>query len=166
MTQPARSATEHTATSRLSISLRVALIGINLLILLLPIAGLQLMRLYESSLVRQTESALIAQGAFVAAFYRSIIERRGTQDFAALSKPNPKPLPDLKTGNWYPRPATLDLATSPVMPPFPDPLPLSPSLPATVGTTSPQGIGTEAMRLGKPTKSHLKGRTANNAGGH
>ena len=40
-------------------SLRTLLIAINLVVLLLPLAGIQLMRLYESALVRQTESALM-----------------------------------------------------------------------------------------------------------
>ena len=74
-------------------SLRTLLIAINLVVLLLPLAGIQLMRLYESALVRQTESALIAQGAFVAAFYRSIIAQQGTQDWANMSREIPEDSP-------------------------------------------------------------------------
>ena len=61
------------------VSLCTVLIGINLTVLLLPVAGIQLMRLYESALVRQTESALIAQAAFVAAFYRSLAMEQAAQ---------------------------------------------------------------------------------------
>ena len=101
-------------------SVRSALIGVNLIVLLLPIAGVQLMRLYESALVRQTESSLIAQGAFIAAFYRSLIRTHGTKDFARMSAPFPEGVGPAREGDWYPRPPTLDLSESELMPPFPE----------------------------------------------
>lgn len=134
---------------RITISLRVALIGINLLILILPIAGVQLMRLYESALVRQTESALIAQGAFVAAFYRSMIDRQGTQNFQALSKALNTTASPPQNGSWLPRPPTLDLATSRVLAPFPDAIALPTS-------ASSQGQRSEAKRLGALLNPTLK----------
>ncbi len=102
------------------LSLRSVLIGINLVVLLLPVAGIQLMRLYESALVRQTESALIAQGAFIAAFYRSLVLEQGTQNWEILSRPLDTTLPTWRDGEWLPQPPVLDLATSPVLEPFPD----------------------------------------------
>lgn len=51
--------------------LRTILIVLSLFVLVLPVVGIQALRLYESALVRQTESALIAQTAFVAASFRS-----------------------------------------------------------------------------------------------
>ena len=110
------------------ISLRLLLIAINLAVLVLPVAGIQLMRLYESALVRQTESALIAQGAFVAAFYRSLLreEKARTEGAAALvtiSRPISDPDDQWRDGRWSPRPPTLDLAESPILPPFPDGVP-------------------------------------------
>lgn len=102
-------------------SLRTLLIAINLVVLLLPLAGIQLMRLYESALVRQTESALIAQGAFVAAFYRSIIAQQDTQDWTDMSRKIPADSPLAQQGQqWLPQPPVLDLASSPTLPPFPD----------------------------------------------
>jgi signal transduction histidine kinase len=93
------------------ISLRSLLIAINLFILLLPLAGIQLMRLYESALVRQTESALIAQGAFISAFYRSIwVEMREGSTLGLEFMP----------GDWRPHAPTLDLAESDILAPFPD----------------------------------------------
>ena len=102
-----------------TVSLRSVLIGVNLVVLILPLAGIQLMRLYESALVRQTESALIAQGAFVAALYRSIVAEQGTQDWLAMSREID--LSDAqKEDRWVPYLPSLDLATSKVLPPFPD----------------------------------------------
>ena len=100
-------------------SLRSLLIGINLVVLVLPLAGIQLMRLYESALVRQTESALIAQAAFVAAFYRSFVKEQGNQDWLDISRELPQATA-IRDGRWVPQPATLDLAASPTLPPFPD----------------------------------------------
>ena len=105
------------------LSLRSVLIGINLVVLLLPVAGIQLMRLYESALVRQTESALIAQGAFIAAFYRSLVLEQGTQNWDTLSRPLAETAPTWRDGDWLPQPPTLDLASSPTLEPFPDGLP-------------------------------------------
>ena len=100
------------------VSLRVVLIAINLTVLLLPVAGIQLMRLYESALVRQTESALIAQAAFVAAFYRSLtLEQRPPPGYGI---PIESPDRRWRDGRWSPSPPVLDLASSPVLPPLPD----------------------------------------------
>ena len=68
------------------LSLRTVLIGINLAVLARPVAGIQVMRLYESALVRQTESALVAQAAFVAAFYRSLVLEQLPDDLKAVSR--------------------------------------------------------------------------------
>lgn len=102
------------------LSLRTVLICINLTVLILPLAGVQLMRLYESALVRQTESALIAQAAFVAAFYRSLVLEQQPADLEAVSLPIEPGAGRWQDGRWSPRPAELDLASSPILPPFPD----------------------------------------------
>lgn len=105
------------------ISLRTLLIGINLVVLVLPLAGIQLMRLYESALVRQTESALIAQAAFVAAFYRSLLNEEAPRTWPIASRPLRIQAADntpLIEGRWLPHPPELDLATSPSLPGFPD----------------------------------------------
>lgn len=128
---------------RFRLSLKTALIGVNLIVLGLPIAGIQILRLYESSLVRQTESSLIAQGAFVAAFYRSLVSAEGTRNFSAMSRPLAQPINPDAEGNWYPRPAVLDLADSQVLPPFPDPLPVT-------------DINAETARLGALLNPTLK----------
>ena len=55
--------------------LRTVLLVVHLLILCLPLAGIFTFRLYESQLVRQTESELIVQGAALAAAYRVELRR-------------------------------------------------------------------------------------------
>ena len=107
--------------SRLQISLRTFLLVVNLTVLALPLAGVQLLRLYESALVRQTESTLIAQAAFVSAFYRSFVVEFGTQDWMNISRPIIGEINNNADG-WIPRPPELDLSTSPLLPPYPDSL--------------------------------------------
>lgn len=105
---------------RLTIRLRTVLIILSLLVLALPVAGIQVLRLYESALVRQTESSLIAQGVFITAFYRALFHNLdpATQRSGGLALPEGAPAAAGRT--WRPRPAQLDLADSPVLAPFPD----------------------------------------------
>ena len=101
-------------------SLRTLLIALNLFVFILPIAGIQILRLYESALVRQTESTLIAQSAFISAFYRSLLQSE-TENWLSRSIPLPPNYAKPSTSPWIPQPPTLDLATSTIYPPFPDP---------------------------------------------
>jgi len=55
--------------------LRTVLITVNILILVVPLGGVVLFRLYESVLIRRTESELVAQGAVVASTFREEIRR-------------------------------------------------------------------------------------------
>lgn len=127
--------------------LRTLLLGVNLVILLLPLAGIGVLRVYQSALVRQTESELIAQGAFVAAAYRAAFERtvpaREAARYGQTLRAAP-PLPsnyEQQLDRWQPRPAKLDLSTDSVLPPVP---------PATQGPSADryaQSIGREIMVL-------------------
>ncbi len=108
-----------------TIRLRTVLIILSLLVLTLPVAGIQVLRLYESALVRQTESSLIAQGVFIASFYRALFRRgeSGSRDRSYGSGsglPLAEGLTDDSIRTWHLRPAQLDLADSPILPPFPD----------------------------------------------
>lgn len=78
------------------------------------------MRLYESALVRQTESALIAQGAFISAVYRSLLLEAAPQTWPLASRELPSESRFGAASVWRPHPAELDLADSPVIEPFPD----------------------------------------------
>ncbi len=51
--------------------IRTLLLGTCLTVLLLPVAGIGMLRLYESALLRQTEAELLAQAAVLSAVYRS-----------------------------------------------------------------------------------------------
>jgi signal transduction histidine kinase len=57
-------------------SLRTLFLVVSLIVLLLPLGGIAVLRLYETSLVQRTESALIGQGALVAAAYREELSRQ------------------------------------------------------------------------------------------
>ncbi|MDE0036845.1 MAG: HAMP domain-containing sensor histidine kinase [Gammaproteobacteria bacterium] len=95
--------------------LRTVLIVLSLFVLVLPVAGIQVLRLYESALVRQTESALIAHTDFIAATFRHRL-REATADFEAHSRTLANPDHDPTTR----RRAVLDLADADVATPFPD----------------------------------------------
>lgn len=100
--------------------LRTLLILSNVVLLLLPLAGVEILRLYESALVRQTESALIAQGAFIAAVYRSLLLESEPQTWPMASRELPAAARAEAASVWRPHPAELDLAVSVVGEPFPD----------------------------------------------
>ncbi len=65
------------------------LFSVNVLVLALPVAGFLLLRVYESSLLRQTESGLITQGVLIAATYEATTRRLAIDeaDFKQLIKP-------------------------------------------------------------------------------
>ena len=112
------------------VRLRTVLILVNLFVLALPLAGVQVLRIYESALVRQTESELIAQGVAIASFYRASFQRLtelpGSAlggDFLAAHSRRPLELVEPDAEPWQPRPALLDLADSETLPPLADPFP-------------------------------------------
>jgi len=93
--------------------LRTLLLLANLVLLALPLTGVFLLRLYESALIRQTESELMGQGALIAAMYR-VDWLRAAPDGAFSTMPLSKaPPPD---GPWQPIVANLDLADDPILP--------------------------------------------------
>jgi signal transduction histidine kinase len=108
----------------------------NLLLLLMPLGGLWLLRLYESALVRQTETELIAQAAVLGAAYRTAWHG-GTPPAAGAA------------GAWEPRPAVLDLARDPVLPPAADALPATapPSPRAAAAGAALQPVLADAQRV-------------------
>lgn len=101
--------------------LRSILILINLVILALPLGSIGVLRIYESVLVRQTESELIAQGVMIAAAYRASFNRvAGKTDISMYGVQRSAPEKLLEPGEpWNPRQAQLDLATDPIYPPPP-----------------------------------------------
>lgn len=115
------------------------LILIHLVILVLPLGGIAVLRVYESALIRQTESELIAQGVFVGATYKTLFERLTRPARSAKATVNPlalasladyglarrhvEPKADPRTGPWRPQLVRLDLANDPILPRPPEPAP-------------------------------------------
>ena len=97
----------------LRLRLRTVLLVVSLFVLVLPVAAVQVLRLYESALLRQTESELHAQAAFVSAAYRAEYRRASGAAPAVRGR---------AAGATRPY-GTLDLAESPVHPPPPEAAP-------------------------------------------
>jgi signal transduction histidine kinase len=97
--------------------LRTVLLAVNLSLLALPLAGVWFLRVYESALVRQTESELIGQAVLVAAQFRT--EWLAAAPPGALAALPRSELPP-STDRWQPIPVSLDLADDPILPPAPD----------------------------------------------
>lgn len=94
---------------RLRLRLRTVLLTLSLSVLVLPVASLQVLRIYESVLIRQTEGSLVAQSAFTVAIYRSAFHREvGNGGGSGVAAGDGQPAPG----------ATLDLAVSELLPPF------------------------------------------------
>ena len=110
--------------------LRTVLFAVNLTILLVPLGGVVLLRLYESVLVRRTEAELVAQGAHVAAAYlvemRRGLERRRVAGEPVEAHGAPVAAGVLPSeGPFHPLEARLDLAIHEVLPPPEDGRPRS-----------------------------------------
>lgn len=99
------------------ISLQTILLLVNLIILFFPIISIHFLKLYENELIRQTESELISQAAFLAAIYkRQILEHMDKQmalQYYGIEIDSPIPEEEY----YKPIPATLDLAKAPIYDP-------------------------------------------------
>lgn len=129
--------------------LRTVFVAVNVVLLLVPLGGVLLLRLYENVLVRRTESDLIAQGALVAAAFRAEVRR----EIAVRGLPAPGPLlPSAQadaTGRLAPLAATLDLARDPVLPPAPEPKAARAADPVVAAAAARlSGLLTEAEEVG------------------
>lgn len=99
--------------------LRTVFVAVNVVLLLVPLSGVLLLRLYESVLVRRTEAELIGQGALVAAALRAEVKRE------VAGRGGGPPGPRLATGvvsaegGLAPLSARLDLARDEVLPAAP-----------------------------------------------
>lgn len=98
--------------------LRTVFVEISLLILLLPLGGVVLLRLYESALIRRTETELIAQSAVVAAAFAAEL-RAVRGELPRVATPAPPSGYGLE-----PTLADLDLTVDPILP---EPAPARPT---------------------------------------
>ncbi len=115
--------------------------AVFLVVMLLPVSGMYFFRIYESELVRQTESELIAQGVFISSMYK--------HDFRRLNAPkdygDPLTAPETPgDGRYRPFPPQLDLRTADFYPPRPDPV------------TPPKPADPIALELGKKIQPVLQ----------
>ncbi len=118
------------------LKLRTVLASVFLLILALPLTGFFALKVYESALVRQTESELIGQAALLTATYSTLFVRLAGKGFDYSSYGQPPPQQSQSAYDrlgqealaaapmrYAPRPARLDLTRDPVFAPAPEPLP-------------------------------------------
>lgn len=106
---------------------RTLLLATYLAVLLLPVAGIGILRLYESALIRQTETELLAQAAVLSAAYRAAwLDSASPEALAAMPAAKvswgvaPTPSSPERLRALLPQ---LDLADSPILPRAPDPVP-------------------------------------------
>jgi len=95
-----------------ALRLRTILLGVLVFAAAMPAIGAISLRVYENTLVRQTEAELVAQGAAIAAM--------ASLDWPGASTPPPRPVkpPD---GYFHPEFTTIDLSRDPVLPERPRP---------------------------------------------
>lgn len=133
-------------SARPRLKLHYLLLAVNLTVLWLPLLGLEALRLYDSALVRQTESELLAQAAFIAASYRATLARLAPQ--TATDPAYGLPLSPTwqkkytREERWRPRLAHLDLAEEVIQPPPPDTT--APTVPPDIHA---QAVGQELQSL-------------------
>jgi signal transduction histidine kinase len=97
--------------------IRTLLLATYLAVLLLPVAGIGILRLYESALLRQTEAELMAQAAVLSAVYRAAwLDRAPPEALAAMPKVELQWSSTDYGGRWIPLLPQLDLAEAPILP--------------------------------------------------
>lgn len=96
--------------------IRTILLVVNAIVILVPLSGIYFFKLYENELVRQTESELIAQGAFISAMFRDAIPRAVKKKFGYDLIDPPPPLDE----TYKPVPTALDMSQKHVRPSRPD----------------------------------------------
>jgi signal transduction histidine kinase len=98
--------------------IRTLLLATYLAVLLLPVAGIGILRLYESALIRQTEAELMAQAAVLSAAYRADwLEKAPAGALATMPKVELQWAGNVEySGGWIPLMPQLDLADAPILP--------------------------------------------------
>ncbi|MBL1147623.1 MAG: sensor histidine kinase [Pseudomonadota bacterium] len=91
--------------------------AILLFVLLLPLSGAYLFRIYENDLVRQTESELIAQAVYIAATYKALLQEERLPGHYGLPVPENKIEDDPELRPVLPQ---LDLRHARILPPRED----------------------------------------------
>jgi signal transduction histidine kinase len=104
--------------------IRTLLLATYLTVLLLPVAGIGILRLYESALLRQTEAELLAQAAVLSAVYRSSwLERAppgALENMPKAALPWGSPTSPPSREQWLVLQPQLDFADTEILPRAPD----------------------------------------------
>ncbi|WP_295799122.1 ATP-binding protein [uncultured Microbulbifer sp.] len=105
---------------KLRLRLSTLFLLINSLILLLPVAAIALLKLYDSLLIRQTENALITQAVMLSNVYKRALRAEYPElDLQNYGRALPQEnwyKEDPVLGKWRPIPAVLDLRDQPLLP--------------------------------------------------
>jgi signal transduction histidine kinase len=110
-----------TERARNLVHLRSVLMSMGLIVLVLPVAALGVLRLFETEILRQTESELLAQAALVAPAWRSAwIEENRARGVLVMTPAIPLALREDSDDRLDPLRAQLDLATADILEPGPD----------------------------------------------
>ncbi len=101
--------------------LRSLLLLVNVLVLLLPVSLIGLLKIYESELIRQTESALIGQAALISSLYAQELGALARSENATLdySVTLPADSPFQSFAAFTPITPHLDVATTTILSPGP-----------------------------------------------
>ena len=130
--------------------LRTVLFATLFVVAALPGFGAVFLRVYENTLVRQTEAELIAQGAALAAT-------------AALEWPGATPDTLPAATDLHPEPPSIDLNANPVLPPRPQPVEAGPpdaAARAAIQRLAPVLARTRQVTLASPLLLDGRGRIA------
>lgn len=106
-----------TARHKPRFRLRTILVVVNLFVLIMPLGSIYFFRIYENELVRQTESELIAQGAYICALYKQNVKALtgGNSSYG-----NPVSFTQNDSAKYNVTLPVLDLASAKIYPPRPD----------------------------------------------
>lgn len=101
--------------------LRSLLLAVNCLVLLLPVSGIFLLKMYESQLIRQTEAALIGQAALLSSMYAQELALQANNENLTIKYGSILPIdsPFHNTESFTPVNPLLDVATETILPPSP-----------------------------------------------
>lgn len=102
--------------------LRSLLLAVNCLVLLLPVSGIFLLKMYESQLIRQTEAALIGQAALLSSLYAQELALQANKENLTIKYGSILPVdsPFHNIESFTPISPLLDVATETILPPSPN----------------------------------------------
>lgn len=102
-------------TSPIRVKLRTILLIVNIMVFSLPLAGIMFFRVYENTLVQQTENELISQAAVISAIYKDHISK---QLSVSATYGKPADLNSLSQADAYYTPISpqLDLSKTTILP--------------------------------------------------